>query len=53
MSESNDTISDQSNAELQRSVKSGMDLVVFAVVTTIVMLVTCGVLCVKYWWFSN
>lgn len=53
MSESSDTISDQSNAELQKSVKSGMGLVVFAVVTTIVMLVTCGVLCVEYWWFSN
>ena len=53
MGESSDTISDQSNAELQKSVKSGMDLVVFAVVTTIVMLVTCGMLCVSYWWFSN
>lgn len=51
MSESDDTILDQSNAELQKSVKSGMDLVVFAVVTTIVMLVTCGIMCVRYWWF--
>ena len=51
MSESNDTISDQNNAELQKSVRSGMDLVVFAVVATIVMLVTCGIMCARYWWF--
>ena len=53
MGESNDTISDQSNAELQKSVKSGMGLVVFADVTTIVMLVNCGGLCVRYWWFAT
>ena len=51
MGESNDTIPDQNNAELQKSVRSGMDLVVFAVVTTIVMLVTCGIMCARYWWF--
>lgn len=42
--EGNNSTSEQGNAELQKSVKSGMGLVVFAVIMTVVALAACGIL---------